>query len=87
MFSHEICEIFKNTYFEEHHPTTASVQNVMVAAVLNLETLGEGGQINPLKVQPDIQPDITMFKKTISPIFYIELNTIHISSRETKNQK
>ena len=59
----------------------------MVSAVLNLETLGEGGQINPLKVQPDIQPDITMFKKTISPIFYIELNTIHISFRETKNQK
>ena len=25
MFSCEICEIFKNTYFEEHVPTDASI--------------------------------------------------------------
>ena len=25
MFSCEICEIFKNTYFEEHLPTDASI--------------------------------------------------------------
>ena len=25
MFSSEICEIFKNTYFEEHLPTDASI--------------------------------------------------------------
>ena len=27
MFSCEICEIFKNTYFEEHLQTTASVEH------------------------------------------------------------
>ena len=25
MFSYEICEIFKNTYFEQHLPTDASI--------------------------------------------------------------
>ena len=28
MFSCEICEIFKNTYFEEHLPTDASINEI-----------------------------------------------------------
>ena len=31
MFSCEYCEVFKNTYFEEHLPTAASVQSNIVS--------------------------------------------------------
>ena len=30
MFSSKICKIFKNTYFEEHLPTTASIKNLLL---------------------------------------------------------